>query len=367
MSKKKTHSEYVAELQLITSNIEVIGQYVGARIKIKHRCKICGYEWETMPNCILNGGGCPECAKYQRAKSNTKTHTQYVTEVASINSNIEVIGRYTNADAKIKIKCKICDNEWFTRAIEVLRGHGCPKCSQKALSKTHEQYVSELATINSNVVVIDKYINSYTKIKHFCLKCGYEWSVKPNSILQGNCCPKCSTRRKSHEQYVLELAIKNPNIEVVDEYINANTNILHNCKICNHKWMIKPSHVLCGSGCPSCQETSGEQQIRQWLISNDIRYEYQKCFIGCRNKRSLPFDFYIPNYNCCIEYDGSQHFKEVDYWGGKEYLLQRQHNDKIKNEYCKKNDIFLIRIRYNENVSDVLNKSLGLYILNKAL
>lgn len=367
MSKKKTHSEYVAEVQLITSNIEVVGQYVGAHTKIRHRCKICGCEWETKPICILKGNGCPECAKHQRAKSNTKTHEQYVTEVALINPNIEVISRYTNADVKIKIRCKICGNEWFARAADVIRGHGCPKCSQKALTKTHEQYVSELAAINPNIVVIDKYINSYTKIKHLCLKCGNEWIVKPNDLLQGNHCPQCSTRRKSHEQYVAELAIKNPNIEVIGQYVNANTNIMHHCTVCGYEWMLRPSHALNGLGCPSCQETSGEQKIRQWLISNDIEYEYQKCFADCKNQRMLPFDFYLPNYHCCIEYDGAQHFREVNLWGGQEYLLQRQYNDQIKNTYCQNNNISLIRIRYDEDVNEVLNNTLKLTVLNEAI
>ncbi len=243
MSKKKTHSEYIAEVQLITSNIEVIGQYIGANIKIRHRCKVCEHKWDAKPNTILSGRGCPECAKHQRAKSNTKTH----------------------------------------------------------------------------------------------------------------------------EQFVVEVAIKNPNIEVIGEYINANTNIMHRCTVCGHEWMIRPSHALHGLGCPSCQETSGEQRVKQWLIINDVEYEYQKRFSDCKNQRMLPFDFYLPNYNCCIEYDGAQHFREVDLWGGQEYLSQRQFNDQIKNDYCKKNNIYLIRIRYDEDIYQVLNNALGLVVLNEAL
>lgn len=365
MSKKKTHSEYIAEVQLIASNIEVVGRYVGANIKIKHRCKICGNEWDTKPCCILRGQGCPECAKYKRAKSNTKTHEQYVSEVAIANPHIEVIGRYTYANEKIECKCKICGHKWFVRAVDILIGHGCPLCSYKAKTKTQDQYIAELMMINPDVIIIGRYINCYTKVKHRCLKCGHEWDIKPNSLLQGNHCPMCSTRRKSHEQYVSELAIKNPNIEVIGEYINANTNIAHRCIVCGYEWMLKPNHALHGLGCPSCQETSGEQRVKQWLIENGIEYEYQKRFTDCKNKRMLPFDFYLPNYNCCIEYDGAQHFKEVNHWGGQEYLLQRQYNDQIKNDYCKSNNICLIRIRYDEDVNEVLNDALELTILNR--
>lgn len=366
MSKKKTHSEYIAEVQLIASNIEVIGQYAGAGIKIRHRCKMCGYEWDTKPTNILNGYGCPECAKYKRAKSKTKTHEQYVAEVALINPNIEIIGRYIYSDSKIEARCTLCGHRWFARAVDILRGHGCPECSYRAKAKTQKQYISELAMVNPDILVVGEYINSYTKIKHLCLKCGHEWLAEPNSLLCGNHCPQCSTRRKSHEQYVSELAIKNPNIEAIEKYINANTKIKHRCLVCGYEWMVKPNHVLHGLGCPTCRETSGEQMVRQWLLDNNIQYEYQKRFVDCKNERMLPFDFYLPNYNCCIEYDGAQHFKEVDLWGGQEYLLQRQYNDQIKNDYCKKNNIYLIRIRYDEDVCKVLNNTLGLTILNKS-
>ena len=355
--KKKTHDDYVYQVNAIAPNIEVVGVYNGCTTKILHKCKVCGYEWNVKPNSILNGRGCPECAKYNRAINNTKTHKQYVEEVYSINPNIEVIGKYVGADEKIEVSCKICGNKWSARAAGMLRGCGCPKCAKVLKTKTHAQYISELHDVNPDIAVIEKYVNSYTKIKHLCLKCGYEWEAAPNSLLHGNHCPKCS-RGKSHEEYVAELAIKNPNIEVIGKYINANINTVHRCKICGHEWMVRPSHILHGLGCPSCKETSGEQMIKRWLIDNCINYETQKRFEKCKNKRMLPFDFYLPDYNICIEYDGAQHFIEVEHWGGKKYLLQRQQNDKIKNVYCEKYGIYLIRIRYDENVYMVLNNKL---------
>lgn len=364
--KKKTHSEYVSDVNAITSDIEVVGQYNGANTKIKHRCKICKHEWDVKPNSILTGKGCPECAKLKRAKSKTKTHEQYVEEVASINKNIEVVGHYVNSNAKIELKCKLCGNKWFARSVDILSGHGCPKCSYKLKTKTQKQYIDDVALVNPNIVVIDEYINSYTKIKHFCLKCGNEWMAEPRCILMGNNCPQCANSRKSHEQYVEELLVKNPNIEVIETYIGANTNIAHRCSICGCEWSARPSHLLHGLGCPSCQGTSGEQEVKRWLIDNNIEYELQKRFTDCRNIRMLPFDFYLPDFNICIEYDGAQHYKEVNHWGGQEYLLQRQHNDKIKNDYCNKNNIYLIRIRYDEDVYDVLNSALTPIVFNVA-
>ena len=62
----------------------------------------------------------------------------------------------------------------------------------------------------------------------------------------------------------------------------------------------------------------------------------------------------MPEYNICVEYDGKQHFEANDYFGGEDGFLYRQINDEIKNEYCKNNNIRLIRIKYDENIIDKL-------------
>lgn len=60
----------------------------------------------------------------------------------------------------------------------------------------------------------------------------------------------------------------------------------------------------------------------------------------------LRFDFYLPKNNCCIEIDGRQHREPVDKFGGETTFNELIQNDNIKNEYCKNNNIKLIRIPY---------------------
>ena len=114
-----------------------------------------------------------------------------------------------------------------------------------------------------------------------------------------------------------------------------------------------------GNGCPQCQESKGERQVRQWLENKNIIYTYQKTFKDCKYIKVLPFDFYISKYHACIEYDGKQHFEPVDFAGrGEEWALQQfektQYHDKIKNQYCKNNNITLLRIPYFKNVEEEL-------------
>ena len=61
----------------------------------------------------------------------------------------------------------------------------------------------------------------------------------------------------------------------------------------------------------------------------------------------MKFDFFLPEYNLCIEYQGEQHTKVVDYWGGSLSFLDMQERDQMKREYCKYNKISLLEIYFN--------------------
>lgn len=103
-------------------------------------------------------------------------------------------------------------------------------------------------------------------------------------------------------------------------------------------------------GCPKCKTSKGENLIIDFLNENNISYLYQKKFEGCKYKTSLPFDFYFPDKNLCIEYDGIQHFMSIEGWGGADEFKLRKKKDKIKNKFCKENNIKLERIRYDEDI-----------------
>ena len=124
---------------------------------------------------------------------------------------------------------------------------------------------------------------------------------------------------------------------------------------CGNTKLVKGSHLrsnhIISCGCLSMSK--GELKIKQLLDNLHIIYqqEYQ-----LSNKQR--FDFYLPNYNLAIEYDGKQHFEE---WTlGNNTLQERQKQDNIKNQYCKENNIYLIRIPYTDY--DILNKE---YIMER--
>ena len=91
---------------------------------------------------------------------------------------------------------------------------------------------------------------------------------------------------------------------------------------------------------------------------NKIEFIQEKRFVDCRDKKPLPFDFYLPQYNLIIEFDGRHHFEEK---GRGNHEITVKH-DEIKNQYCKDNDINLLRIPYWEgsNIENIISTQLNL-------
>lgn len=368
MPRKKTHEEYMAEVAVINPNIEVIGMYNGAHKKIMHRCLIDGYEWEAAPHNILFGKGCPKCGHKKHGEKRAKTHDEYMFELSIKNPNVEVVGKYAGASTKIEHHCLIHDIYWDTTPSRALQGAGCKLCHGEKISatkyKTHEQYVDEVMRISPHIIVIGKYIEARMPILHRCIIHDVEWMAYPDNILRGCGCQKCGNEkvgdklRKTHEQYVEELKIVNPNVIPLERYIDALTPILHRCLVDNNEWCTAPANVIFGKGCPQCNESSGERRIRLWLENNGIKYNREKAFDDCRDIKPLPFDFYLPECNCCVEYQGQQHYYPVEIFGGEKTFENQQRHDNIKIEYCKENNIPLLCIPYYKDTEEELNNFL---------
>lgn len=138
------------------------------------------------------------------------------------------------------------------------------------------------------------------------------------------------------------------------------------CPKCNHKYFafIGSRTGKNKSGCPKCRQPKGEIKIVQFLQSKNIIYDQQVKFNECKDIRRLPFDFAVYNEKkelvCLIEFDGQQHYVAKTFWGGEKGLLDRKRRDQIKNDFCLRNNISLIRINYDEmnNIDNLLKRKL---------
>ena len=117
---------------------------------------------------------------------------------------------------------------------------------------------------------------------------------------------------------------------------------------------VTSTHLKSGhtTSCGHCCISKGENKIKTVLKENGILFETQKRFNDCRDINPLPFDFYLSDYNCCIEYDGEQHFhipsNNKSTYFTEDKINKIQFHDKIKTEYCKNKNIKLIRVPYTD-------------------
>ena len=368
---KRTTESFKEELKKINPNITVLSEYKGAHKKVKCKCNIDGYEWSVEPNSLLSAKqGCPKCGGTLNL-----THDEYILRLSNVNPNIKIISEYKNFKTYVTCECAIDGHIWDAYPQNLLKGHGCPICSARRASekntKSHKQFVDEIANISPNIIITGTYTKSIDPISCKCKICGNEWNTVAQNLISGKGCPECKKSklsdllRKDVEIFKDELYLINPNIEIIGEYINSYTKVLCRCKKDDFVWSALPSNLLRGTGCPICNSSHGEQKITNYLKLQNISFIPQYKFEQCKNQRKLPFDFYLPDFNMCIEYDGLQHYKPVCF-GGCSYddallaFKQTKANDKIKNHFCNSNDINLLRIPYYEfnNIAKILKDKL---------
>ena len=130
--------------------------------------------------------------------------------------------------------------------------------SKNKRNKTHEQYVKELHIICPNLEVIGIYIDAHTPIDHKCRVCNKIHKSKPNNKLSGWNCKNCAgTFLKSHIQYVNELVEKCPTMIALEAYKGDKIKILHECTLCASKYKCSPHDRLAGHACKFCNSEHG--------------------------------------------------------------------------------------------------------------
>lgn len=260
--------------------------------------------------------------------------------------NFKRLDNYINTKTSIRFQCLKC-NKIFKKKPKELSRLYC-NCNEKEY-----EYLSKL---NKNIQLIDNYINIRTSIKHKCLKCNIIFESTPKSLLNSKFgCPNCSGKKFSTNNYKSKLP---NNISLLEEYKGSQYKHKHQCLDCQNIFITKPNYILhMGTNCPYCNKSKGERYIHNYLKENNI--EFQTEFIINLNNTNLRFDFYLPVQNLFIEYDGIQHFKPIDFFGGEEYFDKLKKYDNIKNDYCEINNINLLRISYKDNINKVLQANLS--------
>lgn len=226
--------------------------------------------------------------------------------------------------------------------------------------KLYSKLIKEWHPVNNKNVKL----NSFTcgSNKKVWWKCDvaddHEWEARINHRINGVGCPYCSGRMasklnclsKTHIELIKEWhPTKNGNLTPNDVVAGTDKKVWWICDFDNsHEWIAVIKSRIRGHNCPHCNESKGEKNIRRILSDNNIIFETQKKFKNCVYKNVLPFDFYLPNHNLLIEYDGIQHSKSIKHFGGEENFELRKLKDRIKTDFAKNNNFKLLRINYTQ-------------------
>lgn len=296
---------------------------------------------------------------------------EFISLIEELNPNL-VVSNYTKMDNNVDVYCKVCGKTFSRRGSRLKTNASCPYCkgTYKRSEITDDIFKKDIESISPNVIIVGIYKNRKTPIQCKCKIDGNIWLEAPDDLYRGRGCPECKKRKlRSLHQFdkeeVVEI-LKKMNLDIeydLSSYQNVQSMVKCTCLNCGNVWETAVANIIYSkSGCPSCNSSKGEKEIRRFLEQNNIKFETQKKFEDCRgNRRPLPFDFYIKDYNLLIEFQGIEHYKPIPFFGGESSFEKRKILDEIKRQYAINNGYNFLEISYidfNEGrIEDILIKN----------
>ena len=267
---------------------------------------------------------------------------------------------YIDSNKPLLIKCPNPHHKEYETSFNSFKNHNrrCRQCDNERKMASYEEIKDYIESFGYKLLT-EKTMEKVKSTVKLLVKCPNEehepYKVAYNEFKNSESrCPYCARdkRRLSYEhvkEYIESFDYK----LLSKEYKSCDEKLLIQCPNNHEPYEVtfenfKGSKCRKGTRCPYCNESKGEKKINEILEKRDIEFVKQYRFRDCKSKRTLPFDFYLPKYNICIEFDGEQHFKMREFFGGFDGFVKTKIRDTIKNEYCKKNNIKLIRIPYWE-------------------
>lgn len=257
--------------------------------------------------------------------------------------------------------------------------HALDSFAQYHINNTDSNFIKKFW---SNKNIINPYEIAPFSNKKIYIKCQTkdyhgDYLIYAYHFTEGERCPFCSSIKvhpldsfgEQHKEELNEIWDYDKNlINPFSLSTNSAKKIWIRCKEHN-SYLISPDKYNNNRRCPICSSSKGEKRITQFFQLNNIFYIPQKEFDGLVGNFSvnLSYDFYLPDYNLLIEYQGEQHEKPVDFNGFgtnfayKKFKIQQEY-DRRKREYAQNHNINLLEIWYwdYDNIEEILVKELNL-------
>lgn len=361
---------------------------------IRIKCSYCGKEYDIRLSSVKEGRKCINCcnsyensfAYYIQQELKEPLNKYWDWEKNELNPYLI----YKGSRNKIWIKCdKVDYHESYKIACNNLyKGDRCPYCrktkvhpkdsfAQWGINTFGKDFLTKYWSPKNTLNPWKLAPQSNKKIWILCQEKDYHnddggYPTTCDHFYRGNRCPYCNHKKgylhlKDSFGYLYPQRAKywskNNKKSPFEVAPKSNDKYKFICQECGEEFETSPNTSVLKNRsvkCKNCNFSKGEQRIKEWLIDNNIKFEQQKTFkylIGAGNGL-LSYDFYLPQYNLLIEYQGKQHEKFVERFHKSEedFIIQKEH-DRRKKKYTKDNNIELLEIWYYdyENIEKVLD------------
>lgn len=369
MSIRVTQDEFISRAKKVWGERYDLSKvhYVTSKDKIDVICKEHGLFHPQAGN-FLRGHGCPICGNISGGKKITLTQEEYIQKVYDVWGDRYDLSKvvYNRLRDKIIIGCKK-HGDFLVSAGNFLSGYGCPKCGiekkSAKLRKNTETFIRQAREIHGDRYdySLAEYNTEKDKVTIISPKHGV-FLQTATAHISGHGCPSCAREQISESKFKTQEEFIKQAKKVHDgkydyskvRYTGCRNKIIITCPK-HGDFEQDPNSHLQGRGCPACQESHGEKLIRKILRQSKIKFRQEKIFDDCRDKRVLRFDFYLPDKNTCIEFQGQQHYILEPFFEKEGNGLEdRKRRDQIKRDYCKLHGIILLEIKYTDNIVEKL-------------
>lgn len=272
-----------------------------------------------------------------------------------------LLSPYVNAKTKIMVKSNTTKKVYKTLFHSLKQGHK-PEEKNTRITQDYAEAVCEAM----GYTLLSQYVNARTKLVIKSKQTGNSYSVLFDSIKRGHN-PDNAVHKLSQTEYI-SLFTQEGYQPLITDYSNITVLVPINVTCPNnHHWVVTYNNFKKGRRCPICNKQTvggmsrGERLIFSALSGNSLRFEREKRVII--NNEIHRFDFFLPDYNTMIEYDGQQHYNNSAIFPGAN-LANQKRRDEVKDKYCKQQGINLIRLPYTisnpHDINDFLNSKLKL-------
>lgn len=358
MKKRKTTEEFQEEIQELSNGLfELRGEYIKKGEKVNIFCNKCKTEFSEIPSVILQDLKCKNCHTQVDLfeRYNINNIDDYKNYISTVTNEYDVLDKNLDKLGKIKVLHKKCGIEQYVNTKKFVHNQLCKYCDggsnvdfygfcKKVFDKWKDEYV-----------VINREKNDFDFVH---TKCKTHFTMKSNLFLKNdNPCPVCGKNSDWNLKRCKKEIIEKTEGEFIcvdTEYKNVDEPLLIKHNICGEEFSLSINSFLKTPKCPICEKniSLGEKYTGKAVNNLGFKFERQYRYEDCKNINMLKFDLAVKDnldkVICLIEYDGINHYAPLYDNNNIDLLMDNKKKDKIKDEYCKENNIILIRVPFWE-------------------